>query len=635
MQSCSRLIGGLVAAVLAAVPGVGFAQNAAGDWPMYNRDLNGTRYSPLNQINAGNVATLKQAWEYKLGPKPGGITGGWESTPIVVDGVMYMPAGDSNVVALDAATGKEMWKYSISNGEPSRRGVSYWPGAGNVPPRIFVTAGRRLIAVNAVTGEPVAAFGTQGEIDMVIPYESAPVIFKDKVLVGTNGNPGGTRAFDARTGAKLWEFNSIPRSATDPGADTWLNESWRNRPGGTQWQFSMTVDAELNSVYATYDAPGPNDYWGGDRPGINLFGSSVVALDADTGKMKWYHQAVHHDLWDYDFPSPAALVDVTVNGQRVPALVAMTKAAVMWILDRRTGKPLFGMEERPVAQSTVPGEWTSPTQPYPLKPPVLARDRYSPEDLVTAADTNQEHADFCKAVVEKSGGAVHNEGPYTPYILKQGNATRMTVLFPGSIGGVNWGGYAIDPTMGYVFVNTMDEASIGWMEERTNAQGVKSFARNSVLGNPARFQWSDNGPGKSNLYPSGERAWPCQKPPWGAMIAVNANTGDIAWKVVLGVTDDLPEGKKNTGRYSMGGPMTTAGGLVFIAATNDKRFRAFDSKTGRELWVTTLPVNAHAVPMTYQGKDGKQYVAITAGGNSALDNPPPAGSEALIVYTLP
>jgi quinoprotein glucose dehydrogenase len=181
----------------------------------------------------------------------------------------------------------------------------------------------------------------------------------------------------------------------------------------------------------------------------------------------------------------------------------------------------------------------------------------------------------------------------------------------------------------------MDEASIGWMEQRTNQQGVRSFARNSLLGSPARFQWSDNGPGKSNLYPSGERAWPCQKPPWGAMIAVNANTGDVAWKVVLGVTDDLPEGKRNTGRYSMGGPITTAGGLVFIAATNDRRFRAFDSRTGKELWVTRLPINAHAVPMTYQGKDGKQYVAIAAGGNSALDNAPPPGSEALIVYSLP
>jgi quinoprotein glucose dehydrogenase len=313
----------------------------------------------------------------------------------------------------------------------------------------------------------------------------------------------------------------------------------------------------------------------------------------------------------------------------------MTKAAVMWILDRRTGAPLFGMEERPVAKSNIPGEWTSPTQPYPLKPPVLARDRYSPEDLVTAADTNQEHADFCKGVVERSGGSVHNEGPYTPYILKTPESTRMTVLFPGSIGGVNWGGYAIDPTTGYVFVNTMDEASIGWMEERTNAQGVKSYGRNSVLGRPARFQWSDNGPTRSNLYPSGERAWPCQKPPWGAMIAVNANTGDIAWKVVLGVTDELPEGKKNTGRYSMGGPIVTAGGLVFIAATNDRRFRAFDSRTGRELWVTRLPLNAHAVPMTYQGKDGKQYVAIVAGGRSALDDTPPDGSDALIVYALP
>jgi quinoprotein glucose dehydrogenase len=305
----------------------------------------------------------------------------------------------------------------------------------------------------------------------------------------------------------------------------------------------------------------------------------------------------------------------------------------MWILDRRTGKPLFGMEERPVAKSNVPGEWSSPTQPFPLKPPVLARDRYSPEDLVTAEQTNEAHAKFCKDLVDKMGG-VDNQGPFSPYILKQGDSIKMTALFPGSIGGVNWGGTAIDPTTGYVFVNTQDEASLGWMEERTNAQGVKSYARSSIWGGASRFQWSEGTRG-GNLYPSGEKAWPCQRPPWGHMIAVNANTGDIAWKVVFGVTDDLPAGKQNTGRYSMGGPIVTAGGLVFIGATNDRRFRAFDSKTGKELWVTKLPISAHANPMTYQGRNGKQYVAIVAGGHSALDDEPPAGSEALIIYALP
>lgn len=615
---------------------VGIPQkNPAAEWPMYNRDLAATRFSPLTQITTRNVARLTRAWTYKIGKvRAEGITGGSELTPIVVNGMMYI-AANARVVALEPETGKEIWTYEMKNGEPTRRGVAFWPGDGNIPPRVFFTSGPRLIGLSAYTGEAVSGFGRDGEVDMVIPYESAPAVYKNLLIVGTNGNPGGTRAFDARTGAKVWEFRSVPQQAGEPGIETWGNESYKNRPGATQWGFSMSVDAERGIVYAAYDAPGPNDYYGGDRPGDNLFGSSVVALDAETGKMKWHFQVTHHDLWDYDLPSPGALLDINVKGEKIPAVIAVPKHAHMYILNRVTGKPVFGVEERAVPISNVPGERSALTQPFPVKPPVLARDSYKADDIVTAADTNEEHAKFCRELVERSGG-LYNVGPFTPYLYREeGAKPNSTVLFPGSIGGVNWGGTASDPALGYVFVNTQDEASVGWIEKTAAGQRGNGYRRNSIVGPTSRFQWSEGDPRSGNINNAGAHAWPCQKPPWGHLIAVNANTGDIAWKVRLGVTDELPEGKKNTGRMSMGGPIATAGGLVFIAATNDKRFRAFDSKGGKELWSTKLDMSAHAVPMTYLGKNGKQYVAVVAAGASALDDPEPPGKEALVVFALP
>jgi glucose dehydrogenase len=624
----------LAAIAIALLAAAGVAQKAPdGEWPMYNHDLAGTRHSPLTQINSGNVSTLVRAWSYRLGKDrtAGTLSGGSEFTPIVVGGVMYVAASD-RVVALEPETGKEKWRYGVKNGVPSRRGVTYWPGDADTPSRIFFTSERRLISLNAKTGEPAAGFGKNGEIDMVAPYNSAATLYKNLLILGTNGSPGGVRAFDARTGAKVWDFYSVPK-ADEPASSTWKNESWRNRPNTYSWAFSQTLDSARGILYVAVEAPGPSDYWGADRPGDNLYGNSLVALDADTGKLKWYFQTVHHDLWDYDLPSPPGLLDVTMNGQVVPILAQTSKTGYMYILNRVTGQPLFGMEERHVTKSDVPNEESSPTQPIPVKPPPLARVSFKADDLVSAADTTAEHAAFCRGLMERSGG-FYNVGPFTPYVYHDAGAPpHSTILFPGSIGGANWGGTASDPDLGYVFVNTNDEASIGWVERSPDGARVP-FRRNSIVGPTSRFQWADGDPRTGNIM-GGEHGWLCQRPPWGNLVAVNVRTGDIAWKVPLGITDELPAGKKNTGRLNLGGPITTAGGLVFIGATNDKRFRAFNEKTGKELWVTRLDMSAHAVPITYQGGNGKQYVAVTASGASALDDPVPEGSEALVVFALP
>ncbi|HEX7080173.1 MAG TPA: PQQ-binding-like beta-propeller repeat protein [Gammaproteobacteria bacterium] len=606
----------------------------AGDWPMYNRDLAGTRHSPLTEITPSNVATLQQAWSFRLGEHPtaGSISGGSELTPVVVDGVMYATTPDA-VVAIEAHTGREIWRHSLGERVPSRRGLAYWPGGEGDEPRVFVTSGGMLHALEAATGRPAVGFGEAGAVRMPVSYDGVPTVFESLLIVGSNGPPGSVRAFDARDGAEVWAFRSVPR-AGETGNDTWENDAWRDNSGALHWAFSMTVDAERRTLYAVFDAPGPFDYYGGDRPGDNLFGNSIVALDVDTGERKWHFQVVHHDLWDYDLPAPPGLLDVTIEGERVPVLALAAKTGYMYILNRETGRPVFGIEEREVPPSDVPGERASPTQPIPLAPPPIARVSFAPDDIVTAEDTTAEHAAFCRKLAARSGELV-NEGPFTPYVYRAaGRPPRSTILFPGSIGGANWGGTASDPSLGYVFVNTQDEASIGWIEASPPGSRLP-YRRNSAVGPTSRFQWSEGTPESGNILGAGERAWPCQKPPWGRLVAVNAATGEIAWQVPLGITDTLPPEKQRTGRLNMGGPITTATGLVFIGASNDRRFRAFDSRTGEELWVAKLDMSAHAVPVTYLGRDGKQYVAITASGAAAIDDPSPPNADAIVAFALP
>src|SRR5215471_13055358 len=455
------------------------AASAGVDWPMYRHDHAGTGYSPLTQINASNVSNLSQVWTFGLqsdapAPPPAGGRGGAggalnsEATPIVVNGVMFVPTAN-RVVALEPETGKEIWSYRLPGGAPSRRGVAYWPGQGADLSRIFFTSGRRLIALDARTGTIVTGFGKDGEVDLGIPYNSVPGIYRNVVVVsantppGTSGGIGNPRAFDARTGAKLWEFSSVPQPGT-VGHDTWEGDSWKGRLGVNAWPFYFTLDEQRGLLYLPLASP-IGGYYGGDRKGANLFGNSVVAVDIQSGAYKWHFQTIHHDLWDADPPAPPGLFDIVRNGRTIPALALTTKSGYLYILNRVTGEPAFGVVERDVAKSEVPGEFAFPTQPIPVKPPPIARNEYTPADLVADVDTTAEHAAACRAIVEKNG--VYNSGPFTPWAYRAPGAPPKTaVVFPGGLGGANWGGTAFAPQPGYLFVATQDVGALGWMESK-------------------------------------------------------------------------------------------------------------------------------------------------------------------------
>jgi quinoprotein glucose dehydrogenase len=608
-----------------AVPTVEHQRGA--DWPSYNRDPAGTRYSPLRQVSATNVDELRQAWSYPLGSAAGAGPEGSELTPLVIDGVLYATAAD-RVVALRAETGAEIWRFALPQGMPSQRGLAYWRGDAAATARILFTVGRTIVALDAATGQKVPGFGGAGEVTMPSPYAGAPTLFEDFIVVGSNGPPGGVRAYDVRSGAERWRF---------VGAATLLHPA-----------SSLTVDVDRALIYAVFAGPEPDVFYGGGRGATeDPYLNSIVAIDARTGNRRWHFQTVHHDVWDYDLSAPPALLDVAIRGERRPILALAAPAGYLYLLDRVTGAPVFGVVETPVPASDVPGEQVSSTQPVPQKPPPIARVGYTGDDIVVAADTTAAHAAYCRSLRDRGGG-LQNLGPFTPYRHRAANREpRSTIVFPGSLGAAGWGGVAVDPERGLVFINTSSEGGIGWLEPNTGdatsaqtGEGARvermPYRRTSAVGGPlARFWSHDTAVDSSGNERGGSDAWPCQKPPWGELMAVDAAKGEIVWRVPLGITEQLPESKRSTGRLNIGGPIVTAAGLVFVGATNDGRFRAFDARTGAELWVTELPLSAHAVPITYAAADGRQYVAIVAAGRTAIDDAGAADAESLIAYALP
>ncbi|UVO53122.1 pyrroloquinoline quinone-dependent dehydrogenase [Sphingomonas sp. SUN039] len=626
----------------------GAAVAAPGDWPTYGHDKGGQRFSPLAQITPANVAQLSAAWVYHMKPPAEPVAAptatdtvqraaeavgpptrrrsrfsGSQATPLIVDGKLFLTTPYGRVVALDPATGKELWVTPIAGpGQPSLRGLEYWPGDATTPPRLFFgTRDGRLIALDAKTGMPVAGFGTAGTVNMATPevvgsgnpqfygMTSPPIVYGDLVITGSavqefpaKGAAGDVRAWDARTGRLAWTFHSVPRKG-EAGYDSWQPGSAEGRSGVNAWGF-LTVDEARGIVYMPFGAPA-FDRYGGDRKGDNLYGTSLVAADAKTGKYLWHFQVVHHDIWDNDLQAPPLLFDAQVGGKTIPAVSVVSKNGLMFILDRVTGKPIHAVEERAFPPSDVPGEVAPPTQPIPVVTPPLARTTFDPETDI--ADVTPELKNWCAKWI--ADNKMVAGGLYVPVKLD-----KSTISFPGLQGGANWGGSAYDPTSGLIFTNTSD---LGQVTSLVPSDGPLPYARGTVSG---RFQQD-------------EPKMMCQKTPWGRLSAVDSRTGKLVWQVPLGITDDLPPEKAKTGRPNIGGAIATASGLVFIGATDDSRFRAFDSATGKELWTTKLDASAHATPATYQGADGRQYVVVTSTGGSFLDSP--LASDTVTAFALP
>ena len=617
----------VVSAALADQPEV-----PAGDWWTIHRDLAGTRFSPLDEITPANVTTLALSWSIDLG-------GASTAVPLAVDGVVYIAAG-SRVLALDGATGSVVWEHAVAgaNGRPGRvstRGVSYWPGDEEHAARILFMSCNSMMAVAAADGARIDEFGVAGAVAVSPAFGGVPTVFEHVAIVGASageipqGPPGNPRAFDVRTGEKLWEFQTVPQPG-EPHNDTW-GDGWEQRSGTNMWAFAATVDAERGIAYLPIAGPASN-YYGGDRPGSNLYSDSIVAVDALTGEYRWHFQTVHHDIWDVDMPNAGSLFEFDTGRRSRPAIAYVGKSSYVFVLDRETGEPLIEVEERPVPAGDTPGEHYSPTQPFPVSPPPLSRVSFDPEtDLVRAEDTSAEHAAACRKLMADAGG-FHNEGPFTPFVYKGGvdDPPRSSIQFPGGTGGVNWGGSTVDPDRSLLVVNAHDGPLTGWMED---PQPGASYGRGQGTFAMPYERGSITGPGPYSGFtaPSGGYdangegvgpPLPCFRPPWSELVAVDLNRGAIAWRTVLGINENLPEGRQAVGGSGSAGPTLTAGGLVFVGATNDRRFRAFDSGSGEELWVTRLPGSGNANPMSFADGAGKQHVAIVAGNE-------------LLVYGLP
>lgn len=669
-------------------------QNA--DWPVYLGGKERNLYSSLAQINRGNVSQLKVAWIYDTGNEAE-----YQANNLVIGGVLYTPTATRKVIALDAATGKELWQWDPAAehtglGSPRQRGLVYWENETGGQQRIFTGVNGFLFAIDRQTGKTIREFGENGSINLGSGLNTPGVIYKDLLIVGGLGGQGSLRAFDVRTGQQRWIFHLIPRPG-EVGYETWPENAYKTATGLMPW-CGQALDEARGIVYAATKTAEP-DFYGGERHGSNLFANSLLAINAATGQRIWHFQIVHHDLLDKDLPCAPVLLTVNHNGKRIDAVAQGTKHGWLFVFNRVTGEPLWPIEERPVPQSDLVGEQAWPTQPFPTKPPPLMRQTYTEEDASNiSTETYQMTLDRIRAAP--------NFGPFPAPSLKE------TVMFPGFDGGMEWGGGAADPT-GMYYVNVNEIPWLLQMIETRHADGseVTSGERDYVLycgvchgldlkgNNDLKFpplldidkrktraeieQMTRQGRGRMPAYdtmpeakrsaildyvlskgtqpdnasdkskqpmpaardtdtrPSyafgGFRRWldeqgyPAIKPPWGTLNAVDLNSGELKWRVALGEYPELTaRGIPPTGTENYGGPLVTAGGLIFIGATADETFRAFDKDNGRLLWKAKLPFGGNASPSTFMVA-GRQYVVISAGGGKS--GRPRGGS--LVAFALP
>ena len=686
--------------------------NESRTWSVYKADAESSSYSPLQQINRSNILKLAHAWTFNPDDaRAAARSGNAECNPIIVDGVMYATSARHRLYAIAAATGEAIWSFDPFDGGVGGgicRGVAYWEDGADK--RILYTAGDRLLAQDAVTGKLITSFGQDGKVNLNVGLRGDPdaisviptspgVIYEDLIILGAEvselygAEPGYIRAYNVRTGKLAWTFHTIPHPG-EPGYETWPKDAWKYAGGVNCWG-GMSLDHERGMVLIPLGSPS-YDFYGADRKGANLYGNSVVALDAATGRYIWHFQTVHHDLWDYDLPAPPNLVTVEHRGRRIDAVAQTTKTGFLFLLDRETGVPLFPVEERPVPPSAVPGEEAWPTQPFPLKPRPYARQHMTSGDLTHFSPGSYD-------TLLKKFNSMRYEGLFTP------PDTRGTLMLPGTRGGSNWGGGAVDPATGVLYVKSSDSPEIDHIrkvgpevqqstlspynqgkaiylrhcagchgrdlqgDEPANpslrnirdrltreialAKIMKGAGRMPAFGGllqgkeeaiiaflydlrdarPSqaeddlfeihrnRMSGENQGTGPTDtasLYlnvtpfshwndPGGK---PAIRPPWGMLSAINLNTGDYEWQTPIGNIPELQEeGAPPTGMEGYGGPIVTAGNLVFIGSTRDKKFRALDKETGEVLWETTLPGVANATPCTYMA-DGKQFVAVSVSG---------------------
>ncbi len=594
------------------------------EWRYYGGDAGSRRYSSLDQINRSNARHLRVAWTYHTGDSRRRPQTTMECTPIVADGVMYVTSPLLKVIALDAATGREIWRfdpfatlnYANPNAESIRgvnRGVAYWESVDDR--RILCTAASNLICLDARTGKLVPDFGDKGYVDLTqglgrditgLLYDvtSPGIVYKDLIVLGSEvdegpepAGPGHVRAFDVRTGKMQWIFHTIPQPG-EFGHDTWEGDSWKTVGGANDWG-GLSLDEKRGWVFLATGSCA-FDFYGGQRLGQNLFANCVIALDATTGKRIWHYQVVHHDLWDRDLPSLPILCTVNHNGRHVDAVAQVTKFSRVFLLDRETGQPLFPVEERTAPASDVPGERAWPTQPYPLKPPPYTRMEFT-EDQVT--DISPEAHAYVMEIYKKVRGGRTFEPP----------SEQGSIVFPGFDGGTDWGGGSFDPATGLLYVNANSEP---WIVTLVRTKPGTSYPY-AITGYNRFVDQED---------------YPAIKPPWGELVAIDLNRGEIAWRTLLGEYKELKaRGIPQTGVYSIGGSVVTAGGLVFIGAAKDEMFRAFDKTNGKVLFETPLPAGGYASPAIYEVK-GKQYVVIAAGGGG---KPRTKSGDTYVALALP